>query len=349
MCSRILPFKESIISYTPNFDHFLSVLENQHDISYPWILENYIDLIIRKDFQNPPVFEFLDYNKIWWTCPFVHVSRIAREAFALFDDPGTAIKKLIEKEFYIFFLVDTFYVNGYITYQKEHMMHDIFIYGYEGEYVYACDYFNFMNKSTCKIKVEEIVNGYSHVLNKDDYGRGVVLFQNQNISENIVLYQYKESLEGFFDVEKKGYTMDRNLVKVKLGRFLNSPAYVNSVTPTWFDYRLGYTTGFEVFSVLRSALLNHITVMPKDIHLVCCHIRLMISRTEYLMAGEADEKWKMLQEELTESFRKATIIKNLLVKDTIKSCDANRNKICDYLDDFICHYRNVLTELYDYL
>ncbi len=78
----ILPLMDSIISYTPNYDHFLSVLENQHELTYPWILENYVDLIIRKDGSNPDVFEFLDFNKIWWTCPFVHVSRIHRDVFA---------------------------------------------------------------------------------------------------------------------------------------------------------------------------------------------------------------------------------------------------------------------------
>lgn len=72
----------------------------------------------------------------------------------------------------------------------------------------------------------------------------------------------------------------------------------------------------KIFYVLKSALLNDVTVTPKNIHLVCFHIQLMISRTEYLMAGEADEKWKTLQEQLNESFRKATIIKNLHVKDT---------------------------------
>ena len=95
--SMVLPFKESIISYTPNMDHFLSVLENQHEVTYPWILENYIDLIIRKDGQNPSVFEFLDYNKIWWTCPFIHVSRIERQAFAVYGDIQDAIISLNDK------------------------------------------------------------------------------------------------------------------------------------------------------------------------------------------------------------------------------------------------------------
>lgn len=98
METKILPFKESIISYTPNMDHFLSVLENNHNLTFPWILENYIELIIRKDIWNPPVFEFLDYNKIWWTCPFVHVSRIARDAFAVYGGMEVAVRKLIDKD-----------------------------------------------------------------------------------------------------------------------------------------------------------------------------------------------------------------------------------------------------------
>lgn len=84
-------------------DNFLSVLENDHNITLPWILEHYIDLIIRKDEINPPVFEFLDYNKIWWTCPFVHVSRIDREAFSVYEDFQKAIRNLLQKNFYIFF------------------------------------------------------------------------------------------------------------------------------------------------------------------------------------------------------------------------------------------------------
>ena len=109
---KILPFRKPIISYSPNMDNFLSVLENDHNITLPWILEHYIDLIIRKDEINPPVFEFLDYNKIWWTCPFVHVSRIDREAFSVYEDFQKAIRNLLQKNFYIFFLVDTFYVDG---------------------------------------------------------------------------------------------------------------------------------------------------------------------------------------------------------------------------------------------
>ena len=134
---KILPFRKPIISYSPNMDNFLSVLENDHNITLPWILEHYIDLIIRKDEINPPVFEFLDYNKIWWTCPFVHVSRIDREAFSVYEDFQKAIRNLLQKNFYIFFLVDTFYVEGYVTYKKNHSIHDILVYGYEDEYVYA--------------------------------------------------------------------------------------------------------------------------------------------------------------------------------------------------------------------
>lgn len=157
---KILPLKESIISFSPNMDHFLSVLENQHDVTLPWILENYIDLIIRYDDINPTVFEFLDYNKIWWTCPFVHVSRIERNAFAVYGDIQTTIARLIEKDFYLFFLVDTFYVDGYVSYKKKHIVHDILVYGYEDDFVYVSDYFDFSLKGKRKIPFKNLVEGY---------------------------------------------------------------------------------------------------------------------------------------------------------------------------------------------
>ena len=339
METKILPFKESIISYTPNMDHFLSVLENNHDLTFPWILENYIELIIRKDIQNPPVFEFLDYNKIWWTCPFVHVSRIARDAFAVYSGIEAAVKKLIDKDFYLFFLVDTFYVQGYATYQREHRMHDIFIFGYEEEKAYSCDYFDFRKKSVRLVPFSQLEEGYARVPKLDDYGRGVVLFRNEEITDNIALYQYKESLGGELDVEEKGYVMDRNLVRIKLERFLESPDYVNSVTPTFFDYRLGYVTGFKVFEVLRDALRAGSAVIPKDAHLVCCHVRLMCERVRYLLASEGSNKsLSRLDNRMEEATRKAVLIKNLLIKAEIKG-NSDRKNIIRHMDEFIFLYR----------
>ena len=192
MSKKLLPLKESIISFSPNMDFFLSVLENQHEITLPWILENYIDLIIRKDESNPPVFEFLDYNKIWWTCPFVHVSRIDREAFSLYGNIQTAIKNLLNKNFYLFFLVDTYYIESYTSYKEKHIYHDLLVYGYENEYVYVSDYFNFRTKHKEKITFASLIEGFNNVPKAWDYGRGVVLFKNETVSENIVLYQYKE-------------------------------------------------------------------------------------------------------------------------------------------------------------
>lgn len=345
---KVLPLKESIISFSPNMDHFLSVLENHHNITFPWILENYIDLIIRKDESNPPVFEFLDYNKIWWTCPFIHVSRIERQAFSVYGDVKTTIKSLLEKNFYLFFLVDTFYIESYVTYKKEHVVHDIFVYGYEDEYVYVSDYFDFHYKKNKIITFRSLIEGYQNVPKSRDYGRGVVLFKNEEISDNIALYQYKESLDGALDVEKVGYSMDRNLVKNKLGRFLESPNYINSVTPTIFDYRLGYTVGFRVFEVLKEVIVNRGDVTPKDIHLICCHAKLMLERVKYLMRIESDVKLRMLEVKFGNILEKLDIIKKIFIKDMLKRT-WSPDRIIPRYEIFLVSYREVLQEFFDYL
>lgn len=348
MHKKVLPFKESIISFSPNMDHFLSVLENQHNITFPWILENYIDLIIRKDESNPPVFEFLDYNKIWWTCPFVHVSRIERQAFEVFGNLQETIIALLERNFYLFFLVDTYYIENYITYKKEHVVHDIFVYGYEEGYVYASDYFDFRYKKREKVLFNSLIEGYQKMPKAWDYGRGVVLFKNEQIANNITLFQYKESMGGQFDVEKAGYRMDRNLVKNKLKRFLDSPVYVNCVTPTIFDYRLGYTTGFAVFEVLRKSMTNEGEVTPKDMHLVCCHVKLMLERVKYLMQIEPDKELKMLEGEFEKNLYEIDIIKKMCIKEMLIE-KRNTEKIILRFDYFLDMYKNALEKLCEFL
>ena len=115
--------------------------------------------------------------------------------------------------------MDTYYIENYITYKKEHVVHDIFVYGFEEEYVYASDYFDFRYKKREKVSFNSLIEGYQKMPKTWDYGRGVVLFKNEQIANNITLFQYKESMGGQLDVEKVGYQMDRNLVKNKLRRF----------------------------------------------------------------------------------------------------------------------------------
>lgn len=329
-------------------DNFLSVLENDHNITLPWILEHYIDLIIRKDEINPPVFEFLDYNKIWWTCPFVHVSRIDREAFSVYEDFQKAIRNLLQKNFYIFFLVDTFYVEGYVTYKKNHSIHDILVYGYEDEYVYASDYFDFQNKSNKKILFSDLIEGYQKVPEGADYGRGIVLFKNKGLSDNIALYQYKECLGGKLDVEENGYFMDRNLVKVKLERFLESQDYINSVTPTLFDYRLGYTVGFKALEVVKNVMSYRDAVTPKDIHLICCHAEMMLERVRYLMQFDQNPELEVLQEKFRDILKQLDLIKKVIIKETIKGT-WSANIIIPRYEKFLNLYREALVALFHYL
>ena len=57
------------------------------------------------------------------------------------------IRNLLLKELLYIFLVRYIYVEGYVTYKKNHSIHDILVYGYEDEYVYASDYFDFQTRA----------------------------------------------------------------------------------------------------------------------------------------------------------------------------------------------------------
>lgn len=344
----VLPFKDSVISYSPNIDHFLSILENQHDLTFPWILENYIDLIIRKDDINPPVFEFRDYNNLWWTCPFIHVSRIDRKAFESFGNIENVIKGLIDNNYYVYFLVDTFYVEGYAAYERTHRPHDILLYGYDGDMVYACDYFEFKIKSKKKISFSNLINGYYNVEESADYGRGIVLFKDEDIKYNISLYQYEECYNGKYDVKKIGYNMDRKLVKHKLKIFLESPDYINNEVPTRFDYRLNYHTGFKTFEILLDAIQSNKYVIIKDIHLVYCHVYLMRERVRYLFEKTHDDILKIFEESLTFVLKQVKKTEMLALKNRIKTNSDKYIKL-EYMYDAIKLYKEILQDFCNYL
>jgi hypothetical protein len=79
----------------------MSIIMNNEKNGLPWILENYIDLVI--DCHRGDVnYSFLDWMPIYWQRPFIHVSRIHRKIFSLYNqDIVAAIKQMIDEEFYV--------------------------------------------------------------------------------------------------------------------------------------------------------------------------------------------------------------------------------------------------------
>lgn len=182
---RELPFVEPPIRFSPSIDYFLSLVSLNIDKTLPWILENYIDVVFNKTKgSNYFVMEFLDIYKLWWNCPFINVSRIPRRIVET-GTIGEFVKTLIDNELYVMLIIDTFYIPEYTTYRKEHLAHEIFIYGYDSECLLVSDYFDFLLPKRKKIRFSDLSNGYNFLdRNEKDYLCGIVTFE---INKDVIL------------------------------------------------------------------------------------------------------------------------------------------------------------------
>ena len=68
---------------------------------------------------------------------------------------------------------------------------------------------------------------------------------------------------------------------------------------TWFSRFINHEIQ-AFFYVLQDAFKSNIPVTPKNLHLVFCHVQLMIKRLDYLIKIEPDDIWDPLREHFKE-------------------------------------------------
>lgn len=332
---RELPFVEPPIRFSPSIDYFLSLVSLNIDKTLPWILENYIDVVFNKTKgSNYFVMEFLDIYKLWWNCPFINVSRIPRRIVET-GTIGEFVKTLIDNELYVMLIIDTFYIPEYTTYRKEHLAHEIFIYGYDSECLLVSDYFDFLLSKRKKIRFSDLSNGYNFLdRNEKDYLCGIVTFE---INKDVIL-------NGKPDVQfvNKTYVLDRMLLKTKIKAFLDSSPVVLASYPNEFDPCFGFQSGFNSFHSLVEVIdEDSYYLLRKPLVLLYDHIRIMEIRIEYLLGKESflDYKCKKV-------FEMCSIIKGVYIKGLLR----NQFEICkirDLLNKLLLRYKDVIVELYN--
>lgn len=95
-------------------------------------------------------------------------------------------------------------------------------------------------------------------------------------------------------------------------------------------------------------MTNEGEVTPKDMHLVCCHVKLMLERVKYLMQIEPDKELKMLEREFEKNLYEIDIIKKMCIKEMLIE-KRNTEKIILRFDYFLDMYKNALEKLCEFL
>jgi hypothetical protein len=142
--SRILPVIYPPINAYPHKGALFSMLMAREECK-PWVFSNFIQIYALKDLYNRGMrtgtVDFF-YNLYGdWTYfhlkanPWIRINSMPFEFFKLIkSDIVDFIKTCINKNLYLFFDIDMYYIPAYkLFFNKNHLLHEIFIYGYDDD------------------------------------------------------------------------------------------------------------------------------------------------------------------------------------------------------------------------
>lgn len=345
--NRVLPMVYPPITSYPSHANLLSVLLG-HEKALPWIHNHYIQLYgVRKD-KEVPWFDFYATGTHWNLCPWIEEFRIGR---ALIDRKWTSFTEFIvdcvETGYYVCATVDRFFVPGHRSYQRSHVAHEIFIFGFdlENQNVDVADFFANGKYEYRKATFGQIEQGfrgvsasYSPCGDDDtwDYLRG---------ADMLCPTDFLEEVGG-------GYSFDIEQLKMLLDDYLHSR---NTFAPMWscipqvavVHNSVETVYGLNCYNLLREFLedcvgdgVYHIDIRP--FHLLWDHKKAMLMRIEYLGTNNILRDARGIYQRYKAIERESLINRNLALKCLITGDRGILTRIDERLRRIVEKERSVL-------
>lgn len=297
----------------------------------PWIFNNYIQTFSVKDMYQDPVrngtIDFF-YNLYGdWKYfevkanPWLRTYSVPMDLIEKFDlDIVDVLKNQLSEERYAFFPIDRFCIPAYgLQYQKEHIDHDILIYGYDDHegIFFAGD--NAMNKyEQFTVKYDEIRNSFQglRTMYRNDPDR--FFYSEQSIMFFKVMKNYEVSGKSEVFL-RETYDININSIIVGLKSYLLFPGYAASYSKS--DY---YVYGIDCYNELiknveiPGSLKEYIDF--RGIYSFLEHKKLMLLRIKYLSKLDkiAVEDLRLIEEDYQKIVDSFVLIVSLTLKHNIK-------------------------------
>lgn len=288
------------------------------------IVENYIDVVIYDNnySKNINFYTPLYYN----TFGCFDYSIINNNCNNLLNiDIINFFISLLDKGYYIGYMIDAFYVKNYFkSFQKDHLEHALIIYGYNSEkkVFLALDYFNFQNISTEEISFYDIENSNKNYNFEINYG-----IDCSGNSSMIEVFKLSPKL-----IRKPNIDIFKN----KVSLFLNN-------TP--LDSYPNIYYGIQMFDIIAQRFNQNQNMNIKFFAFIISHIFLMNIRMNILYKSFNDDKYINYGDILKNLFENAKILKNKYLKYTISPNDILKENILIHINKLKIRYTNILEEL----
>lgn len=326
MSEIILPTAEPFTATLPSEASAVSILLAHKAKTFPWLMNNFIQLI--GQYNN----QYIGYSDfVYDNCPFIECQRISTDIIKenINDELLLFLISSLDKQYYIRICVATKYIPAY----KMHApIHDLFIFGYntQEKCFYIADHFvgGKYSKSKCSF---------------DDMDKATKLIASEDISEttiysyNIIeLLSYRNDMSLLFDIKRvKKLIEDYLLSRPSIHWYISYP----HLTQDEIESR---TYGLKTYDVLR----NHITFAVKNKELnsdwaysfyrMWEHKRIMLLRLEYMYQNNYITDIDHLTAKYLYIEKKAKQCLDMIVKYYLQHNDSILDRvkvICDEIED----------------
>lgn len=297
--SKILPLAKPLVKGYQYLGYALSVVMT-HEEALPWVYYQFIQLSSPNyqwlDFYHPH--DFSDY-------PWLETNEMDCADLNAEQVINTWVH-LINEEKYLVMFIDEYYLSHTAFYQEEHYSHDLMLHGYDLEQgvFWGSGYNRDFQYGHYSIPIEELLA--AHFSFQESNKRLITIRYQQAPVHSIKLISTVVSLEGLIEQLQD---------------------YVDSRPSSWrrndIQQANAHFYGMEIYAILQNNIQtfidNHTKADIRAFHIWYEHKDAMEQRLEYLSQTIAGlsvilEQYPTLMTSLKEITRKATIIRNLLLK-----------------------------------
>lgn len=296
---KILPVSEPVVTSYPVFANPLSIMQDNEQ-GWSWIMSNFIQVVCPK--PDSLTLNFKNYSESPILC-YQHIKKSLINS--KWENIVEFIIDSINMDYYVYMLVDQYYLSSSDAFQRLRHPHDIFIYGYDsskkifnvadnmrsGRYVF----------STCSF--DELEQAYMMLAKDQDI---IYPFNpDEGFNQSIKLLSLNAHMEYKFNI---------NYVIKSLLDYLESKLTMNEI----HQYRESHSYGVSTYS----DVCEYVYLLEKDLvdfdirsfHLIYEHKKLMRIRIDFLKTTHFLKDTDMLMKQCQKLEMETLTLRNLAIK-----------------------------------
>ena len=314
-----LPLADPLIHVYPHHANLNAILLTS-EYELPMVFNNYIPLIYDKEIERMDFLTGYDIEAHIMSYPLCMNHAVSRElAEHCQKDITEFLETCIEEDYYIHCLVDTYYIHAYEeTYGASHFMHNILLYGYDGQnqMFYVADCFTEGKYSFAEISYEEFKRGFA--ISGFDWLEGIRLIKKREAPHIAIWYDIPHLKE--------------QIAYYTEGIYVPSPVYVErKLVPEDSRYAYGISVYDETAAYIRLIHEEQRNFDVRILYVLYDHAKLMAYMAKQLclrgQLNHADEIHRLfcrLKDMLYE-------LNISVIKFNMKSTDKSAEKLCRQL------------------